>query len=433
LLREVDHLIDQAQEDPIMNALHRAMFTPLVMLLLAACSAAPATVAPAAQPTVTPTTQPQPTATAQPPAATLTMAAMEMPTAVLAATTASADMSSMDHVGIADPFRVSVAQYFLDAAGFHGMAETLSVTQKIDPSYFGTVTRVTKVLSQTTWPTELNDQAQEFIGSLNAFSAALANDDTKAAIETSDTVHDAQHGLSHAIDVWAAANPTKAAATNPFNVSVAQYFLDSAGFHGMAETLSDTQKIDATYLGKVIRVTKVLSQTTWPTELNDQAQEFIGALNTFSAALAADDSQAAIETSDTVHDAQHELSHAIDGWIATKATLSKEADRFNVSLAQYFLDSAGFHGMAEVLSDTKKIDATYFGTVSRVAKVLKATTWPAELNDQAQAFIKSLNDFATALSDNNVDQAVEASDVVHDAQHELSHAIDAWLGNAHAQ
>jgi hypothetical protein len=166
--------------------------------------------------------------------------------------------------------------------------------------------------------------------------------------------------------------------------------------------------------------------------LNDQAQAFIGSLNAFSTALANDDTKAAIETSDTVHDAQHELSHAIDAWIATKPALSKEADPFNISVAQYFLDSAGFHGMAEVLSDTQKIDPTYYGTVTRVAKVLKQTTWPAELNDQAQAFIKSLDDFATALSNDDVAKSVEVSDVVHDAQHELSHAIDAWSGNAHA-
>jgi hypothetical protein len=126
------------------------------------------------------------------------------------------------------------------------------------------------------------------------------------------------------------------------------------------------------------------------------------------------------------------LSHAIDGWIAIKPAMSKDADPFDVSVAQYFLDNAGFHGMAEVLSDTKKIEPAYFGTVTRVAKVLKQTTWPAELNDQAQAFIKSVDDFAKALSDNNVDQSVELSDVVHDAQHELSHAIDAWLSNAHS-
>jgi ABC-type transporter Mla subunit MlaD len=338
----------------------------------------------------------------------------------------------MDHGHEADPFRLRVAQYFLDSAGFHGMADTLSDTQKIDPTYPGIVTRVTKVLSQTTWPEDLHDQAQEFLGSLGTLSAALAADDTQAAIEASDTVHDAQHELSHALDHWMADHPAMSKEADPFNVSVAQYYLDSAGFHGMAETLSDTQKIDPTYPGIVTRVTKVLSQTTWPADLNDQAQEFLGTLNNFSAALAADDTQAAIETSDTVHDAQHELSHAIDHWLADHAAMSTEADPFNVSVAQYFLDSAGFHGMAEVLSDTHQINAAYPGIVTRVAKVLKPTTWPAELNDQAQAFIKSLADFAAALSDDNVAQAVELSDVVHDAQHELSHAIDAWSGHAHA-
>ena len=231
-------------------------------------------------------------------------------------------------------------------------------------------------------------------------------------------MHDTQHELSHAIDHWLADHAVASTEADPFNVSVAQYFLDSAGFHGMAETLSDTQQIDAAYPGSVTRVTKVLSQTTWPADLNDQAQEFLGTLNTFSAALAADDTQAAIETSDTVHDAQHELSHAIDHWLADHAAMSAEADPFNVNVAQYFLDSAGFHGMAEVLSDTQQIDAAYYGTVTRVTKVLKQTAWPAELSDQAQAFIKALDDFAAALSDNNVAQAIELSDVVHDAQHE---------------
>ena len=151
-----------------MNALRRAIFAPIVLLLLAACSAIPATVAPTVPPTAVPTVKP--TDTAAPPAPTPTMAATEMPTAAPSATTA------MDHDHAADPFRLSVAQYFLDSAGFHGMAETLSDTQQINTSYPGIVTRVTKVISQTTWPEDLHDQAQEFLGALNTFSAALAAD-----------------------------------------------------------------------------------------------------------------------------------------------------------------------------------------------------------------------------------------------------------------
>jgi hypothetical protein len=410
-----------------MNALRRAIFAPIVLSLLAACSTAPATVAPTIPPTAAPTVKPTETA-----APTSTMAATEVPTVAPTATTAPSDTTATDHGHEADPFRLSVAQYFLDSAGFHGMAVTLSDTQKIDPTYLSKVTRVTKVLSQTIWPAELNDQAQEFSEALNTFAAALTADNVDGAIEASDVVHDAQHELSHALDAWVATKPALAHDAEPFNVSVAQYFMDTAEFHDMAEVLSDTQKIDATYLSTVNRVNKVLSQTTWPPELNDQAQEFSGALNTFATALEADNVDGAIEASDVVHDAQHEFSRALDAWIATKPALAQDADPFKVSVAQYFLDSVGFHCMAEVLSDTQKIDSTYLSIVSRVNKVSSQTTWPPELNDQAQALIVSLDDFAKALGDDNVAVAIEVSEVVHDAEHELSHAIDGWFGNAHA-
>ena len=416
-----------------MTTLRRTLSAPIVLLLLAAC-AAPATPLPVAptsapmtMPTVAPTTAP--TATPLPTAAPTLMEPTLAPTAESSMSDAA---MPHDHDQVAAPFEVRVAQNFLDSAGFHGMAETLSDTQKIDPAYLSTVTRVTKVLAQTTWPAELNDQAQEFIVTLNTFAAALTADNTADAIETSESVHDAQHELSHAIDAWFDTKPALAHDADPFSVSVAQYFLDTAEFHGMAEVLSDTKKIDATYLSTVTRVNKVLSQTTWPPELNDQAQAFIGTLDTFATALEADNVDGAIEASDVVHDAQHELSHAIDHWLEDAPGLAADADPFNASVAQYFLDYAGFHGMAEVLSDTQQIDATYLSTVNRVNKVLAQTTWPPELNDQAQAFISSLGDFAKALGDDDVAAAVEVSEVVHDAQHELSHAIDSWLGNAHA-
>jgi DNA repair ATPase RecN len=327
-----------------------------------------------------------------------------------------------------DPFDVSVAQYFLDSAGFHGMAEALADTKTIDATYLSTVNRVKRVVEHTVWPEELHEQAQAFSESLGTFAAALEADNIDDAIAASDTVHDAQHELSHSIDHWMADVMATASAADPFKVSVSQFFLDSTGFHGMAETLADTKTIDPTYLSKVTRVKKVLDQTAWPAELNEQSHAFSVSLESFAAALEADDVDKAVEISETVHDAQHELSHSIDHWMETAQPISADADPFDVSVAQYFLDSAGFHGMAERLADTKTIDPAYLSTVNRVKKVLAQTAWPADLNDQAQAFITSLSDFATALSDNKVDDAISLSETVHDAQHELSHAIDHWAG-----
>jgi archaellum biogenesis ATPase FlaH len=393
-----------------MKTLSRFLCIFVILIGLAACGAPPAT-APVIAPTAVPTEKP----VAPTPAPT----EMLMPTVV---------PTSVPMTMEAKPFDVSVAQYFLDSAGFHGMAETLVDTKTIDATYFSTVNRVKKVLAQTVWPAELNEQAQAFIESLGSFAAALEADDVAEAVETSEAVHDAQHELSHSIDHWMGEAMATTTAAEPFDVSVAQYFLDSAGFHGMAETLADSKAIDPTYLSTVNRVKKVLVQTVWPTELNDQAQAFIKSLGDFAAALEANDVAKAVELSERVHDAQHELSHAIDRWMETAQPISTDADPFKVSVAQYFLDSAGFHGMAETLADTKTVDPTYLSTVNRVKKVLAQTVWPAELNEQAQAFITSLGDFATALSDNKVDDAIAASDTVHDAQHELSHAIDSWAG-----
>jgi hypothetical protein len=101
-----------------------------------------------------------------------------------------------------DPFAVSVAQYVLDTAGFHGMAETISETQQIDPAYLGTVNRVHKILSNTPLPESLAEQGQDFMTLLDEFAAALEADDAEAATRLSEEVHDAQHELSHAIDDW---------------------------------------------------------------------------------------------------------------------------------------------------------------------------------------------------------------------------------------
>ena len=105
-------------------------------------------------------------------------------------------------------------------------------------------------------------------------------------------------------------------------------------------------------------------------------------------------------------------------------------DPFAISVAQYVLDTAGFHGMAEAISETNEIDPAYLGTVNRVYKILASAPWPEELAEQGQAFVSLLEEFATALEADDVEAAAPLSDEVHDAQHELSHAIDDWLGAA---
>ena len=330
-----------------------------------------------------------------------------------------------------DPFELSVAQHIMDAAGFHEIATALSETQTIDPEYFSTITGVSKVLSQTTWPIDLQDQAHAFIDTLTSFGAALEADNVAEAVTLSETVHDAQHELSHEVEHWLG-DAQASVDADPFDVSTAQYFMDKAGFHEIATALSETQTIAPEYFSTVTGVKIVLSHTTWPSGLNDQAQSFIESLGAFAAALEADNAAEAVELSETVHDAQHELSHEIEHWLGDAQAVTTESSGFDLSVAQYFMDKAGFHGMATALSEIQTIDPDYFSTVSSVQTVLSQVVWPSDLNDQAQAFIESLEAFSAALEADNIADAVESSEIVHDAQHELSHSIDHFLeGQAH--
>jgi hypothetical protein len=102
-------------------------------------------------------------------------------------------------------------------------------------------------------------------------------------------------------------------------------------------------------------------------------------------------------------------------------------------LAQDVMDTAGFHQMAADLNQTKTIDPAYITTVTRVKKVLLATHWPDPLAIQNQAFIPMLDSLAAALQANNGDQAVDAVNAVHAAQHAFSKAIDTWLNGTTAQ
>lgn len=100
------------------------------------------------------------------------------------------------------------------------------------------------------------------------------------------------------------------------DVAVAQYIMDTGGFHGMDEALNESGEIDPSYLGAVNRTHKVLANTRWPEELSAEAASLVGLLSEFAAALEADDAEEAARLAAEVHGAQHDFSHAIDNWLA---------------------------------------------------------------------------------------------------------------------
>ena len=265
------------------------------------------------------------------------------------------------------------------------------------------------------------------IANLGLFSDALASNNVADAVALSDTVHEEQHDLSSAIVSWVSTFADSDTAVDSFGVTIAQFVLDSAGFHGISEDLTTTQTIDSTSNSIVKRVKKVLENTTWPTELDTNAQALIVSLGLFSTALAANNVADAVIFAETIHEDGHALSGSIDIWRDSFAVTNPVADIFDISVGQFVMGSAGFHGMAESLTTNQTIDTTYNSIVKRVKKVLKNTVWPTNIAVKAQSLIANLALFSTALAANNVTDAVVLSGTVHDEEHELSTTIDTYI------
>lgn len=143
---------------------------------------------------------------------------------------------------------------------------------------------------------------------LAACAAPAASNDTTTEL----------HAQVSALQTQVAALRTAEHVANlPFEVAVAQYVMNTAGFHSMSESIAATQTIDPAYGGAVTRVQAILANTTWPEALRAEEAAFIALLEDFSAKIAADDGPGAVEISDQVHEAQHAFSESIDAWLGT--------------------------------------------------------------------------------------------------------------------
>lgn len=110
-----------------------------------------------------------------------------------------------------------------------------------------------------------------------------------------------------------------------------------------------------------------------------------------------------------------------------------DGDVFGVVVAQHVIDTAGFHSLDEELNEAMTVDPAYLSTVNRVRKVAAQAPWPEALHDQAGAFVDLLAEFATALDADDAEAAAALATEAHTAQHDLSHAIDNWLGDGHGE
>ncbi len=222
----------------------------------------------------------------------------------------------------AQVFKAVVAAYLMDTAGFHGMDERLNDEGQIEASDAGTVNRVNRVLAVVDWPEELNLQVEELQAVLTQYAEALSNDDIEAAKPLATQAHEAQHDLYHDIEHWTDHSTpgdhemTASETDQQFQATIAAYLMDTAGFHGMDERLNDEGQIEASDAGTVNRVNRVLAVVDWPEELNPQVEELQAVLTQYAEALSNDDIEATKPLATQAHEAQHDLSHTIEGWLS---------------------------------------------------------------------------------------------------------------------
>ena len=112
--------------------------------------------------------------------------------------------------------------------------------------------------------------------------------------------------------------------SSAFEISVAQYMMDTAGFHSIDDALTETGEIDPAHVSAVTRVARVVASVHWPHDLAEGADHLLEVLTEFQAALGEDDAEAATPLAGMAHEHQHDLSAAITGWLSGQMPLEGE-------------------------------------------------------------------------------------------------------------
>jgi hypothetical protein len=122
------------------------------------------------------------------------------------------------------------------------------------------------------------------------------------------------------------------------------------------------------------------------------------------------------------HDQMMTSTESISG------TVSIQEQIFQVTVATYLMDTAGFHAMDERLNQEGVIEAGDAGVVNRVNGLLAVTAWPEELQAQVDPLKEALSQYAEALANDDVEAAKPLATQTHELQHDLSHAVEHWVG-----
>ncbi len=213
-----------------------------------------------------------------------------------------------------------------------------------------------------------------------------------------------------------------------FQIAVATYLMDNAGFHALDDQLNeDGDPPTLENAAMITHIRNALAGTEWSADLQTQVDELIAVLDPLTVALQDADMETAAPLATDAHERQHDLSHTVAaGLEAVEHAPDPESEEFLVAVTQLAIDKAGFHGLDvrlnEEAGDVLPLDALM---VRRVQSLVAETAWPAELSEQAGHFEMVLNEFVAALE---AGDAAELAAEAHTVQHDFSAEISHYLG-----
>ena len=142
---------------------------------------------------------------------------------------------------------------------------------------------------------------------------------------------------------------------------------------------------------------------------------------------------AAVPTS-TLADLQAQLT-ALQAQLDTltvHGAVEETADLNQVTTAVYLLDTAGLHDLDVRLNEEGTIEPGDAGRVARVGRLLASVAWPKPLATEIVTLTTALADLTTALENDDVVAAAPLATLVHEVQHNFSHAVEHWAEEAAA-
>ncbi len=307
---------------------------------------------------------------------------------------------------------------YLNAAGFHDMAETLA-EGTLEPRYLNTVRKTIAVMEGIAWPEALGEQGVQLSAELSALEAALAEEDVAKAAEAGEAVHGAQHAFAGE----AVGTLTSLEAGGDLGTVLAGVnYVNAAGFHDMAEALAEGT-LQPHYLGRVSGVIAVTEAIAWPEPIATDAASFLDDLRALETALADEKVKKAARAGEAVHGAQHAFAGEAVGALTG---LEASGDVGTVLAGITYIDAAGFHEMAETLAEGT-LEPHYLGRVQGVLGVAEAIPWPEPLAEVMVLFVNQLEALETALAEEDVVKAAEMGEIVHGGQHGLADGLLAVL------